>query len=116
MWSEIDSLVARLGIPERSASALYDAALGLRIRRSNYIRYTHVEDRTATRDLQLLVDSGLFVPAGERRARIYSATDRLRAVQIEARRQRPRPRDPYAEEEGMAGILDDRGFQTSRPL
>lgn len=116
MWSELDALVAALGVPERSVSAMYDAALGLRIRRSNYIRYTHVEERTATRDLQQLVDAGLFVPQGERRGRTYSGTEKLSAVRVEARRQRPRPRDPYLDMGGMAGILGDRGHQTSLPL
>jgi Fic family protein len=109
MWSQLDELAATLGVPERSVPALYDAALGLRIRRSNYIRYSQVEDRTATRDLQLLVDAGLLDPQGERRGRTYSATERLRAVRVEARRQRPRPRDPYAPIGGMRGIVDARG-------
>lgn len=104
---------AALGVPERSIPALYDAALGLRIRRSSYIRHSHVEDRTATRDLQLLVDADLLDPTGERRGRTYSATGRLRAVRDEARRQRPRLRDPYALAGGMAGILGARGTQAN---
>lgn len=116
MWANLEDLAASKGLPERSVPALYDGSLGLRMRRSSYTRLAEVEDRTATRDLQLIVDSGLFSPEGERRGRTYSATDELRSIRVEARRQKPGMTDPYREMGGMRGILDDRGFQTSLPL
>lgn len=116
MWSRLEDLAASKSLPPRSVPALYDASLGLRIRRSTYVRFGEVEERTATRDLQLLVDAALLVPQGEKRGRTYSAGDELRAVRTEARRQRPTARDPYAAVGGMSGILRDSGVQTSLPF
>lgn len=95
MWALLDELALRAGLPERSVAALYDGALGLRIRRSSYRRLADVEERTATRDLQQLVDAGFLVARGERRGRTYSASDRLREIRREARTQKPRLVDPY---------------------
>lgn len=102
MWAELDALVSARGLPERSMAALYDGSLGLRIRRSSYVRRAAVEERTATRDLQLLVDAGLLVAQGERRGRTYSASSQLRQIRVSARRQRPPLLDPYG---GIANVL-----------
>ncbi|MDQ2707374.1 MAG: Fic family protein [Actinomycetota bacterium] len=102
MWTRLDELAADLTIHERSVPALYDCALGLRIRRSSYLRLADVEERTATRDLQQLVDAGLLVPAGERRGRTYSASESLRQVRAEARHEMPEILDPYG---GLDNIL-----------
>lgn len=103
MWNELEKMANNKGIPDRSVPAMYDAAIGLRIRRSAYIRLAEVENRTATRDLQALVDADLFIPRGERRGRTYSASDSLREFRKQARRYKPRITDPYG---GMSRLLD----------
>lgn len=102
LWSLLDELASGSELPDRCVPALFDAALGLRIRRSSYRRLADVEDRTATRDLQAAVDAGLFVAEGERRGRTYAAADRLREVRDRSRQQRPRTVDPYG---GMAAVV-----------
>lgn len=116
MWSELEAMGEAKGLPDRCVPALYDGSLGFRIRRSSYMRLAEVEERTATRDLQQIVDAGLFVAHGERRGRTYSASVELRSVRAAARRSRPKPRDPYAEMGGIRGILNDGGIQTSLPI
>lgn len=103
MWDALEKLANDKGIPDRSVPAMYDAAIGLRLRRSAYIRLAEVEDRTATRDLQALVDADLVIPRGERRGRTYSASDSLRAIRKEARHCKPRITDPYG---GIPNLLD----------
>ena len=93
--------------------ALYDGSLGLRIRRGSYIRRTGVEERTATRDLQLLVDAGLFLAHGERRGRTYSASDRLQQVRMAARQERDPIADPY---DGIGNVLSTGPGQQSLDL
>ena len=95
MWAELDTLADRKGLPERCVAALFDASMGLRLRRSGYIKLAEVEDRTATRDLQALVDAELLTAHGERRGRTYSATDELRRIRKTARGERLRITDPY---------------------
>jgi len=93
----LDDLVVRLAVPQRAVDgALYDASLGHRVRRSDYVARVGVEERTATRDLQALVEAGLLEAQGERRGRMYVATQRVRRVRDDARRARPSVRDPYA--------------------
>jgi hypothetical protein len=89
-------------LPERVIPALYDAALGLRLRRSAYIKHADVEERTATRDLQALVDADLLLPQGERRGRTYSAAPTLRALRNDVRHYRPVIKDPYG---GIGDLL-----------
>lgn len=36
-------------LPERAADPLFDAALGLRVRRPTYVKCAQIEERTATR-------------------------------------------------------------------
>ena len=39
-----------------------------------------ISQPVASRDLQLLVESGLLIPAGEKRGRLYIASDLLKAL------------------------------------
>ncbi len=102
MWAELEDLAIRKGVPDRAVPALYDAAIGLRIRRSSYLRLSGVEDRTGTRDLQLLVDADLLLPRGERRGRTYSASEELQNLRRRARLQKPKIVDPYG---GVSSLL-----------
>lgn len=96
VWSALDDLVATTGVPERSVDALFDAALGIRIRRSTYVNRTGVEERTATRDLAALATAGLLSPEGTTRGRgrYYLPGELLQNVVREARGERTLV-DPY---------------------
>jgi Fic family protein len=94
-WTELERLVARTSIPDRTLYALYPASYGLRVRRQLYEKDADVELSTANRDLRQLVDLGLLEAVGETRARSYVATAKLREIRSNAARLRPQLRDPY---------------------
>jgi Fic family protein len=98
IWTELEGLTQRVGLPERVIPGLWDAAFGLRIRNATY-RATvdeflgaEISEQTASRDLKLLIDAQLIRAHGERRGRYYVGTDPLRKVVLDARSGRP-PRD-----------------------
>lgn len=102
MWSELESLVKGLRLPDRSVIALFDAMIGLRIRNATYRAYfedtpDEITDATASRDLQKLVQAGLLSPRGERRGRHYLASQPLVRIREGVRRSRmPRnDTDPF---------------------
>lgn len=78
IYLELQRLVARYRLPERTLEALFDATAGLRVRRAVYraILETQSDDpvseQTATRDLQSLTNHGLLVAHGERRGQYYT--------------------------------------------
>jgi hypothetical protein len=86
LYIELDRLINRNRLPDRSIEALFDAAMGLRVRRSVYRAILEnqsediVSEQTATRDLQILSNAGLLVPHGEKRGRFYTAGDEIRAI------------------------------------
>jgi len=94
LWNGCVALAESNGLPERCATALVDAAYGLRIRRGSYRTAVEIgagdeiSQQTATRDLQAMVDKGLLEAVGERRARYYlagSEPSRLRGSIVAAR-------------------------------
>lgn len=104
IYIELDRLVARYRLPERTLDALFDATTGLRVRRSVYRAILQrqsddpVSEQTATRDLQALSNSGLLVPHGERRGRYYTAGAEINEIRSRIIGNRP-PRndtDPFA--------------------
>lgn len=82
-------------LPERMFDPLFDAAQGARVRRPTYVKRSGVEDRTATRDLKVLVDSGLLVAHGTTRGRSYSAGRDLVDLRRRVRTKRRPLDDPY---------------------
>jgi Fic family protein len=97
LWTELDRLAEESGAPERAVPALFDASMGRRLRRSSYIKLADVEDRTASRDLQDLVDARLLIAQGANRGRTYQATERLMNVRRAIRTELPRISDPYGD-------------------
>ena len=103
-YIELDRIVTSHGLPERTLDALFDAALGLRVRRSVYLRIVQgqsedaISEPTATRDLQNLTNLGLLVAHGERRGRFYTAGEPIVAVrQLVVGKRNPRDEsDPFA--------------------
>jgi Fic family protein len=107
LWDRCDQLVASRGLPDRSVSALCDAARGWRLRRSLYMKLVDssfgekISDDTATRDLRALTKAGLLRPVGEKRGRRYEPTPELHRVWTDIRHQRPArlDDDPYARDQ-----------------
>jgi hypothetical protein len=97
IYDELAELVANLGLPERSALGLIEAATGLRVRNASYRVSAEVSNNLASRDLRALVDAGLLVPEGEKRGRHYVASDIVRRVR--AKHRQPKGiLDPFSEE------------------
>ena len=95
-YAALDELIARHRLPERVADPLFDAVLGGRVTRPTYLkRVEPLEIRTATRDLQRLVDLDLLVAHGQTRGRYYLAGGELSVVRDRLRRERSPLRDPY---------------------
>ncbi|MDN5748130.1 MAG: Fic family protein [Pseudonocardia sp.] len=95
LWQELSEIAESRRLPERTLTALFDAASGLRVRRSGYQRDAEVEPGTAARDLRMMVAAGLLSPSGETRARRYSATPGLKAVRDRVAAGRPTIVDPF---------------------
>ncbi|SFK45756.1 MULTISPECIES: Fic family protein [Amycolatopsis] len=103
MWSELELLVEKHRLPERSIMALFDAMVGLRVRNATYRAYfqdtpEEITDATASRDLRALVTAGLLEAAGEKRGRHYVARPELRAIHEKVVRNRvpEDDTDPFA--------------------
>ncbi len=94
IWQRIDELRARHRLPERCMAALYDAAIGLRIRNASYratLRTTwqlEISNQLATGDLRAMAQARLLESHGAKRGAFYRAGDPLRAISTEARQAR----------------------------
>jgi Fic family protein len=89
VWSELETMVRSLGLPERLIFALSDATFGYRIRNATYRTVAEISESLASRDLKLLVENGLLVPDGEKRGRVYVASDKLRILRERTREPKP---------------------------
>ena len=88
VWDELERLIGRHGLPERTVYALSDATFGWRVRNAVYRRIAEVSDQVASRDLKQLTDLGLLVATGEKRGRVYVAGKAL--VELRERTREPR--------------------------
>lgn len=88
-------LVAERGLPERTLDPVFDAAMGLRVRRPGYVRRSGIEQRTASRDFKHLVEAGLLAAQGQTKGRFYVADGPVREVGLAAKRRRAPLVDPY---------------------
>jgi Fic family protein len=83
LWSALDELCAKHGLPARVVGTLFDAATGLRIRNSSHRKSVlsaegiEISAQAATNDLGAIVFAGLLVRQGEKRGTYYEATERL---------------------------------------
>jgi len=80
VWEQLARLVMRHRLPERTALALIEAAMGLRVRNASYRAGAEISNNLASRDLKALVDAGLLIPEGERRGRDYIASEAVRDI------------------------------------
>lgn len=88
LWDALESLTNTNGLNPRSVVAMFDAALGHRVRSSTYRASLKLSDEdvsevTASRDLRLLVEAGLLTPFRERRGRHYMAAESVRAARAQ---------------------------------
>lgn len=103
MWRELEALVAQNHLSDRTVTALFDAAYGLRIRNATYRAVLgdsgeEITEQTASSDLRRLVEADLLEPVGERRGRHYVASRAVREIhqRIRADRQAKDRTDPFA--------------------
>jgi Fic family protein len=97
LWGELETLIEKRSLPERSVVALADAALGLKVRNTSYRAAAQVNDVAASRDLKSLVDAGLLVKQGENRGRFYTASEEILSIRRRTAEPRSRRPDPFAE-------------------
>ncbi|WP_306207807.1 Fic family protein [Actinoplanes sp. RD1] len=70
LWHDLARLADERGLPERTVSALYAAAVG-EVRRVTYQRDEGLSRGQAIRDIQALTRSGLLEPRGNAITRVY---------------------------------------------
>jgi Fic family protein len=103
IWLEVERLVSRKRLPERTVVALFDATIGLRVRNVTYRSYfedgpDEITEATASRDLRQLVDADLIAPRGEKRGRYYVARPELASIRevVVSMRDKRDDSDPFA--------------------
>lgn len=84
-WDEIELKCTHAGLPERSQTALMDAAFGYRVKNHKYRADHGISDVVASRDLKRLCETGWLEPVGEKRGRYYIASAGLRAIRRQFR-------------------------------
>jgi Fic family protein len=97
-WHVLEQEVLRRRLPERAVFALWDAALGFRVRNSTYREFAEVSLVVAGRDLKALSVLGLLVAQGQARGRYYVASDALKTLEASIRRDRTPIPDPFEED------------------
>jgi Fic family protein len=90
LWDELEREVTKRDLPDRVIGAVADAAMGFRVRSATYRHFAEVSKVVASRDLRAAVESGLLVPTGERRGRIYRASEEIRAIAVRIRGSEPK--------------------------
>jgi Fic family protein len=101
LWGRLEEEVKRRRMPIRVMNALMDAGTGRKVRNPGYRKDSEVSAQVAKRDLKLLVDEGFLRPQGERRGRIYIASDLLKDIYSQSRIDRSIS-DPFAQESAAA--------------
>lgn len=104
LWDQLEIEIENKNLPDRIIFGLSDAAMGLKLRSSTYRRNAEVSKIVASRDLKAAVDAGLLVGQGEKRGRVYVASDAIRNLAIRIRQEEPgRIADPFETEELITG-------------
>ena len=94
-WDLVAEEVRRRALPERSTSALFNASMGFRLRNPTYRELAEVTEATASRDLRALTQAGLLEAIGDRRARTYVRSSRLRQIDDAVRQTKVPIQDPF---------------------
>ncbi|HEV7564491.1 MAG TPA: Fic family protein [Microbacteriaceae bacterium] len=85
IWKEIAALAANARLQERAIMALFDAALGLKVRNGSYrasLNYVdeEISIQVATSDLKAMVDAGLLLQYGKKRGTYYIASPQVAEI------------------------------------
>ena len=96
LWSELDKLREQHRLPERTISALFDAAIGLRIRNSSYRSTLRANDeeisnQLATGDLRAMVKAGFLKTARCQAGYLLSGR---RTIDEDRRKRAEQPKGP----------------------
>lgn len=103
LWAALEKILNTARLPERCITALFDAAMGWRIRNSTYRaalaeQDEQISEQSASVDLKRLVELDLLEPVGEKRGRHYVAAGRIRELRTEVRSKNPLILvDPFAD-------------------
>jgi hypothetical protein len=95
VWEILSGFAAAERTDERVVSALHDAAMVGRVRRSRYEHAEGLSLQQAQRDLRELVVSEVLEPVGRTRARYYEAGARFPKQALEVARTPMSLVDPY---------------------
>lgn len=103
VYHELDSIVAKHRLPERTVEALLDAVYGRRVRNATYRALIEdqtsepMHEQTTSRDLRALTQLGLLEPQGEKRGRVYVMGPALQPVAdwMRAHRTKRDDSDPF---------------------
>jgi hypothetical protein len=90
IWSEVDDLRSGAKLPERAMAALFDAAIGIRVRNSSYRAAVEgwaepISAQVATDDLRAMVRAELLLRRGAKRGAVYEASERVAAIRARVR-------------------------------
>jgi Fic family protein len=93
IWQQVERLREAARLPERATAALFDAAIGLRVRNASYRAVLHgwgerISNQLATNDLRAMVKAGLLVMQGRNRGASYLAAEPLAGTYAEVQRAR----------------------------
>lgn len=77
IWTELEQIVKKRGLPERTALALWDATMGFRVVNATYRIAAEISQPVASRELTALANAGLLVARGAKRGRSYRAAQPL---------------------------------------
>ena len=97
-WDMLERELSRRRLPDRYLGALWDAALGFRVRNATHREFAEVSLAVAGRDLKALSDAGLLIAQGKARGRYYVASDALMDLEASIRRDRRPIPDPFEED------------------
>jgi len=77
VWQTAEQIGKEKGLPESTHQAIADALFKMNVRNASYRAFAGVSENLASRDLKMLVDKRVLVPAGEKRGRYYQASPKL---------------------------------------
>jgi Fic family protein len=106
LWDELERVIERHRLPERTIYPLFDAAIRYRIRNGTYRAILEdsaddeITEQVAGRDLKQLTNVGLLAPHGSARGRYYTATSELSAL----RKGIIDERDPRDDSDPFSGV------------
>jgi Fic family protein len=103
LWDELEREIKAKDVPDRSIYALSDAAMGYRVRSAHYRHLADISPVVASRDLRAMVEAGLLMAEGERKGRIYLASESIRNIARRIRGEEPKGiPDPFETDDLIA--------------